>query len=215
MTPHQFNNPVTVIRASGRISKPPARSTRTQNRSLLSQSPQIPAAHPDIDITLLRNKLLLQCRQYIPSALLHEALADGIYSRAQRWITQSSQSASKFGKRKRYYVLQSSDFTFQSIGSAWEARILSGGSQPIDAGNGVVVFVKERKEWDAFLAGYRRQGKRAGQLMRLKQKDTERGWRDAWKRKCGMEELGGKEVNAGPMWVLVKAAIAKIVKGEA
>jgi hypothetical protein len=215
ITPHQFNNPVTVIRASGRISKPPARSTRTQNKSLLSQTPQIPAAHPDINITLLRNKLLLQCRQYIPSELLHEALADGIYSRAERWITPSSQTASKFGKRKRYYVLQSSDFTFQSIGSAWEARILSGGSQPIDAGNGVVVFVKERSEWNAFMAGYRRQGKRAGQLMRLKQKDTERGWRDAWKKKCGMEDLGGKEVNAGPMFVLVKSAVAKIVRGEA
>jgi hypothetical protein len=215
ITPHQFENPITTIRVSGRISKPPTRSTRTRNKSLLSQTPQIPAAHPDISITLLRNKLLLQCRQYIPSALLHEALADGIYSRAQCWITASSQTASKFGKRKRYYVLQTSDFTFQSMGSAWEARILSGGSQPIDAGNGVVVFVKERSEWDAFMAGYRRQGKRAGQLMRLKQKDTERGWREAWKRKCGMEEVGGKEVNAGPMWVLVKSAVAKIVKGEA
>jgi hypothetical protein len=112
-------------------------------------------------------------------------------------------------------VLQTSDFTFQSMGSAWEARILSGGSQPIDAGNGVVVFVKERTEWDAFMAGYRRNAKRAGQLMRLIQKKTEKGWRDAWKRKCGMEDLGGKEVNAGPMWVLVKSAVAKIVKGEA
>ena len=112
-------------------------------------------------------------------------------------------------------MLQTSDFTFQSIGSAWEARILSGGSQPIDAGNGVVVFVKERSEWNAFMAGYRRQGKRAGQLMRLKQKDTERGWRDAWKKKCGLEDLGGREVNAGPMFVLVKSAVAKIVRGEA
>ena len=154
ITPHQFSNPVTVIRASGRISKPPARSTRTQTKALLSHSPQIPTAHPDIDISLLRNKLLLQCRQYIPSELLHEALADGIYSRATHWITPSSNAASKFGKRKRYYVLHSSNFTFQSMGSAWEARILSGGSQPIDAGNGVVIFVKERREWDAFMAGY-------------------------------------------------------------
>jgi hypothetical protein len=215
ITPHQFKNPITVIRASGRISKPPARSTRTQNRSLLSQTPQIPAAHPDINITLLRNKLLLQCRAYIPSSLLHEALADGIYSRAQRWITPSSQCASKLGKRKRYYVLQTSDFTFTSMGSAWEARILSGGSQPIDAGNGVTVFVKERKEWDAFMAGYRRQGKRAGQLERLRQKDTERGWREMWRVKCGMEESGGKEGGAGPMWVLVKSAVGRIVKGEA
>ena len=215
MAPHQFTNPITVIRASGRISKPPTRSTRTQNKALLSHSPQIPTAHPDINITLLRNKLLLQCRRYIPSELLHEALADGIYSRATHWITPSSSAASKFGKRKRYYVLDSSTFTLQSLGSAWEARILSGGSQPIDAGNGVVIFVQERREWDAFMAGYRRQGKRSGQLMRLKQKDTERGWREAWKRKCGMEDLNGKEVNAGPMWVLVKSAVAKIVRGEA
>ncbi|CAO2653250.1 Nn.00g026610.m01.CDS01 [Neocucurbitaria sp. VM-36] len=215
ITPHQFSNPVNVIRVSGRVSKPPARSTRT-SKPLLSHSPQIPTAHPDIDLTLLRNKLLLTCRQYIPSSFLHEALADGIYSRAQRWITPSSQSASKSGKKKRYYVLNTSNFTFQSSGSAWEARILSGGSQPIDAGNGVVIFVKERTEWDAFLRGYRRQGKRAGQLMKLKQKDTERVWRDAWKRKCGMDELDGKkEVNAGPMWVLVKSAIVRIVRGEA
>ena len=206
MTTHHFDNPVTVIRASGRISRPPARSTRTQNKALLSHSPQVPTAHPDINITLLRNKLLLQCRRYLPSDLLHEALADGIYSRATHWITPCSSAASKFGKRKRYYVLDSSTFEFQSLGSAWEARILSGGSQPIDAGNGVV---------KAFMAGYRRQGKRAGQLMKLKQKDTERDWRNAWKRKCGMDEGGGKEVNAGPMWVLVKSAIVKIVKGEA
>lgn len=141
---------------------------------------------------------------------------DGIYSRAERWITPPAQSASKLGKRKRYYVLHASDFTLQSIGSAWEARIISGGSQPIDAGNGVVIFVKERREWDAFLTGYRRQGKRAGQLMKLTQKDTERVWRDAWKRKCGMDDVDGKkEVNAGPMWVLVKSAVAKIVRGEA
>lgn len=213
-------NPIAVIRVSGRVSKPPARSTRT-SKPLLSYTPQVPSAHPDIDMTLLRNKLLLTCRQYLPSALLHAALTDGIYSRAQRWITPSSQSASKLGKRKRYYVLCASDFSFQSIGSAWEARILSGGSQPIDAGNGVVVFVKERSEWHAFLTGYRRQGKRAGQLMRLKQKDTERGWREAWKRTCGVvvegEGVGGtkKEVNAGPMWVLVKSAVARIVRGEA
>lgn len=213
ITPHQFP----VIRVSGRISKPPpARSTRT-SKPLLSHSPQIPTVHPDINLALLRNKLILTCRQYLRSDLLHEALADGLYSRAERWITPSSQSASRLGKKKRYYVLDTSTFTFQSTGSAWEARILSGGSQPIDAGNGVVVFVKERSEWDAFLRGYRRQGKRAGQLMRLKQKDTERVWRDAWKRKCGMEELleGKKEVNAGPMWVLVKSAVARIVRGEA
>ena len=212
---HQFDNPIAVIRVSGRISKPPARATRAR-KPLLSYTPQVVNTHPDINLTLLRNKLLLTCRQYMPSALLHEALADGIYSRAERWITPSSQNASKLGKRKRYYVLHTTDFTFQSMGSAWEAKILSGGSQPIDAGNGVVIFVKERSEWDAFLTGYRRQGKRAGQLMRCKQKDTERMWRDAWKRKCGMDGLDGKrEVNAGPMWVLVKSAIAKIVRGEA
>ena len=192
MTSHQFDNPVTVIRASGRISKPPARSTRTQNKALLSHSPQIPTAHPDINITLLRNKLLLQCRRYLPSDLLHEALADGIYSRATHWITPCSSAASKFGKRKRYYVLDSSTFTFQSLGSAWEARILSGGSQPIDAGNGVIIFVKERKEWDAFMAGYRRQGKRAGQLMKHKQKDTERGWRDARQASGAIDEAQAK-----------------------
>lgn len=216
ITPHQFSNPVAVIRVSGRISKPPAKSTRASAQKLLSHSPQIPTAHPDINLTLLRNKLLLTCRQYVPSPLFHEALADGIYSRAERWITPSSQSASKLGKKKRYYVLHTSTFTFQSMASAWEARILSGGSQPIDAGNGVVIFVKERNEWDAFLRGYRRQGKRAGQLMRSQQKDTERAWREAWKRKCGMDDMDGKkEVNAGPMWVLVKSAIVRIVKGEA
>lgn len=92
-------------------------------------------------------------------------------------------------------------------------------SQPIDAGNGVVLFVKERSEWDAFMRGYRRQGKRAGQLMRLVERDTEKGWREMWKRRCGFEGDGlgnvKKEVNAGPMWVLVKSAVGKIVKGEA
>ena len=83
-----------------------------------------------------------------------------------------------------------------------------------------MLFVKERSEWDAFMRGYRRQGKRAGQLMRLKEKDTERAWREKWKRRCGFDEgVGGgrnlKEVNAGPMWVLVKSAVGRIVKGEA
>ena len=211
MTDHQFNNPIAVL--SGRISKPPARSTRT-SKPLLSYSPQIPTAHPDINLSLLRNKLLLTCRQYIPSHLLHDALADGIYSRAERWITPSSQTASRCGKKKRYYILHTDSFTLQQVSSAWEARICSA-SQPIDAGNGVVLFVKERTEWDAFMRGYRRQGKRAGQLMRLKEKDTERAWRESWKRRCGCEGEGRKEVNAGPMWVLVKSAVGKIARGEA
>ncbi|KAF2824827.1 hypothetical protein CC86DRAFT_296182 [Ophiobolus disseminans] len=207
ITAHQF--PV----LSGRISKPPARSTRT-SKPLLSYSPQIPTAHPDINLPLLRNKLLLACRQYVPSHLLHAALADGIYSRAERWITPSSQLASGCGKKKRYYILHACDFTFQQVSSAWEARICSG-SQPIDAGNGVVLFVKERSEWDAFMRGYRRQGKRAGQLMRFVERDTERGWREMWRRRCGGEEAGRKEGSAGPMWVLVRSAVAKIGRGEA
>ncbi|KAF1935056.1 hypothetical protein EJ02DRAFT_460710 [Clathrospora elynae] len=213
ITPRQLSNPIAVIRVSGRISKAqPPRSTRT-NKALLSHSPQIPTAHPDINITLLRNKLLLQCRPYIPSSLLSLALEDGIYSRATHWITPSSQSASKFGKRKRYFVLHTATFSFESTASAWEARILSGGSQPIDAGNGVVVFVKERREWEGFMRGYRRQGRRAGELMGTRQREMERGWRDAWRARCGLGVEGGKK--EGPMWVLVKSAVGKIVKGEA
>lgn len=216
ITPHSFSNPQTVLRMSSRNSKPVPRSTRTSSKTLLSHSPQIPTAHPEIKMHLLRNKLLLTCRQYVPSSLVAEALVDGIYSSAERWVTPSSQAASKFGKSKRYYVLETSTFTFQGVASAWEARIESGGSQPIDAGNGVVIFVKERKEWDAFLKGYRRQGKRAGQLLKLKQKETEKVWKDQWRMKCGMPEGDAKrEVNAGPMWVLVKSAVLRIVKGEA
>jgi hypothetical protein len=175
-------------------------------------------------MTLLRNKLILTCRNYIPRALLHEAVADGIWSSASRWITPSSQTASKYGKRKRYYVLHTDSFTFQPVSSAWEARIVAD-SAPIDAGNGVVIFVKERKEWTAFMRGYRRQGKRsAGQLLKEKQQSVERGWKEEWKRKCGLSGEGGdspgkgsakREVNAGPMWVLVKSAVNKIVRGEA
>ncbi len=221
---HQFQQPVAVIRGSRRISKPTAKSARSSNahKPLLYDTAQNATAHPDINLTLLRNKLVLTCRRYIPSSLLHEAVADGIYSRAERWITPSSQRASNFGKRKRYYVLHASTFTFQSLGSAWDAKILSGGSRSIDAGNGVVIFVKERREWDAFLRGYRRQGKRAGQLMKLQQKDTERMWREAWKRKCAGDEdgrqgmlVGKLEANAGPMEVLVRSAVARIVRGEA
>ena len=174
-------------------------------------------------MTLLRNKLILTCRSYIPRALLHEAVADGIWSSASRWITPTSQAASKYGKRKRYYVLHTDSFTFQPVSSAWEARIVAD-SAPIDAGNGVVIFVKERKEWTAFMRGYRRQGKRsAGQLLKEKQQSVERGWKDEWKRKCGLSGEGDspgkgsakREVNAGPMWVLVKSAVGRIVRGEA
>ncbi|OAL52956.1 hypothetical protein IQ07DRAFT_347096 [Pyrenochaeta sp. DS3sAY3a] len=216
ITPHTFSNPHTVLRMSPRNSTPVPRTTRTSKKTLLSHSPQIPTAHPDIKLHLLRNKLLLTCRQYVASSIVADALVDGIYSRAEHWITPSSQAASKFGKSKRYYVLETSTFTFQGAASAWEARVESGGSQPIDAGNGVVIFVKERKEWDAFLKGYRRQGKRAGQLLKLKQKETEKVWKDQWRKKCGMPEGEAKrEVNAGPMWVLVKSAVLRIVKGEA
>ncbi|KAF2125700.1 hypothetical protein P153DRAFT_299138 [Dothidotthia symphoricarpi CBS 119687] len=220
ITPHQFTIPISgrgVI--SGRISRPTPRSTRI-GKPLLSYTPQVPTAHPDINLTLLRNKLLLTCRNYVPSALLHEALADGIWARAERWITPSSSAASRFGKRKRYFVLHTATWTFQQMGSAWEARILSN-SQPIDAGNGVVVFVKERPEWECFMRGYKQQGRRgAGQLLKVQQQSTERGWKEEWKRKCGLEDGDGrgnakKEVNAGPMWVLVKSAVARIVRGEA
>ena len=98
-------------------------------------------------------------------------------------------------------------------------------SAPIDAGNGVVIFVKERREWTAFMRGYRRQGKRgAGQLLKEKQQNVERAWKDEWKRKCGLSSEGGgspgkgsakREINAGPMWVLVKSAVGRIVRGEA
>lgn len=222
----QFTNPLPTV-LSTRLQKPPTRSTRT-SKPLLSYSPQIPTPHPDINLPLLRNKLLLTCRAYIPSRLLHTALADGLYSRATHWITPASQTASKHGKRKRYYVLHSDTFDLQPVGSAWEARVVTS-SQPIDAGNGVVLFVKERKEWDAFLSGYRRQGKRAGQLLKSKEKEREREWREKWRRRCAGEDEGSsgssseegrkkgslREAYAGPMWVLVKSAVARIVKGEA
>jgi hypothetical protein len=185
----------------------------TRSKPLLSYSPQIPTAHPDINIPLLRNKLLLICRQYIPSSLLHSALADGLYARASHWITPSSLAACRHGKSKRYYILHTDSFTFQQVGSAWEARICSG-SQPIDAGNGVVLFVKERSEWDAFMRGYRCQGRRVGELMRGRERETERGWREGWRRRCGVDGKG-REVNAGPMWVLVKSAVGRIARGEA
>ncbi|KAF1924550.1 uncharacterized protein M421DRAFT_424684 [Didymella exigua CBS 183.55] len=220
--PHTFT---TVLRghSTAPLAKPSTRSTRA-SKPLLAYSPNIAPAHPDINMTLLRNKLILTCRNYIPRVLLHEAVADGIWSSASRWITPSSQTASKYGKRKRYYVLHTDSFTFQPVSSAWEARIVAD-SAPIDAGNGVVIFVKERKEWTAFMRGYRRQGKRgAGQLLKEKQQSVERGWKDEWKRKCGLVGEGGdapgkasarREVNAGPMWVLVKSAVGTIVRGEA
>ncbi|KAH4235910.1 hypothetical protein HBI05_138590 [Parastagonospora nodorum] len=143
----QFSKPITL---TGRISKPATRTTtRTPtnpNKSLLSYTPQIPPPHPDIPISLLRNKLLLQCRPYIPSRLLHEALADGLYARATHWITPASLTASRHGKHKRYFVLHTSDFSLQQVGSAWEARVCAN-SRGIDAGNGVTLFVRERSEW--------------------------------------------------------------------
>ncbi|KAJ8116964.1 hypothetical protein OPT61_g1728 [Boeremia exigua] len=219
--PHTFT---TVLRghSTASIQKPSTRSTRA-SKPLLAYSPNIVPAHPDINMTLLRNKLILTCRNYIPKPLLHEAVADGIWSSASRWITPASQVASKYGKRKRYYVLHTDGFTFQPVSSAWEARIVAD-SAPIDAGNGVVIFVKERREWIAFMRGYRRQGKRgAGQLLKEKQQSVERGWKEEWKRKCGLGGEGespGKgsakrEVNAGPMWVLVKSAVGRIAKDEA
>ena len=214
---HQFDNPVVVL--SGRALKPSTRSTRA-SKPLLAYSPQVPTAHPDINLTLLRNKLILTCRAFIPSALLHEAVADGIWASAERWITPTSQMASKFGKRKRYYVLHTDTWTMQPVGSAWEARIVAH-SQPIDAGNGVVLFVKEMPQWMAFMRGYKRQGRRgAGQLLKAQQANVERQWKEDWKRKCGLmegdESRGGKrELNAGPMWSLVKAACQRIVRGDA
>ncbi|KAH3996135.1 hypothetical protein HBI38_186880 [Parastagonospora nodorum] len=149
----QFSKPITL---TGRISKPATRTTtRTPtnpNKSLLSYTPQIPPPHPDIPISLLRNKLLLQCRPYIPSRLLHEALADGLYARATHWITPASLTASRHGKHKRYFVLHTSDFSLQQVGSAWEARVCAN-SRGIDAGNGVTLFVRERSEWVSFVRG--------------------------------------------------------------
>jgi hypothetical protein len=209
---------------TGRISKPPTRSTRNTNNNtskpLLSYSPQIPTAHPDIPISLLRNKLLLTCRPYIPSSLAHDAQTDGIYSRASHWITSRSLAASRHGKAKRYFVLHTDDFTFQQVSSAWEARVCAAGSRPIDAGNGVVVFVKERREWEAVMRGYRRQGKRAGELVRTKEKEVERRWREMWRGKCnsggGEEGVGlAKEGGQGPMWYLVKSGVERIRRGEA
>lgn len=94
---------------------------------------------------------------------------------------------------------------------------MGSGSQGIDAGNGVVVFVKERGEWEAFMRGYRRGGRRVGELLGGREREVERGWREGWKVKCGIDAGNGnlKEVNAGPMWVLVKGAVGRICRGEA
>ena len=53
--------------------------------------------------------------------------------------------------------------------------------------------------------------------MRLREKETERLWREKWKRACKYDSSTGlkKEQNAGPMFVLVKTAIARIIRGEA
>ncbi|KAH3939604.1 hypothetical protein HBH70_224850 [Parastagonospora nodorum] len=212
----QFSKPITL---TGRISKPATRTTtRTPtnpNKSLLSYTPQIPPPHPDIPISLLRNKLLLQCRPYIPSRLLHEALADGLYARATHWITPASLTASRHGKHKRYFVLHTSDFSLQQVGSAWEARVCAN-SRGIDAGNGVTLFVRERSEWVSFVRGYKRQGKRAGELMREGERERERKEREGWRGRCGLGEgMGGRDGGQGAYWVLVRGAVERIRRGEA
>ncbi|OAK93812.1 hypothetical protein IQ06DRAFT_91784 [Phaeosphaeriaceae sp. SRC1lsM3a] len=223
-TAHHFPNPIAVL--SSRVTKPPqTRSKRnttantstsgtSTNKSLLSYSPQIPSPHPDIPISLLRNKLLLTCRQYIPSRLLTPAFTDGIYVRATHWITSSSLAASRGGKAKRYYVLHTEDFSLQQVSSAWEARVCSGGSKSIDAGNGVSLFVKERREWVAFMRGYKRGARGAGELMRGKERENERRWREGWRARWGLDS-DGKEGGQGPMWVVVKSGVERIKRGEA
>ena len=211
----QYNKPITL---TGHISKPATRTTtRTTtrpptnpNKSLLAYTPQIPPPHPDIPISLLRNKLLLQCRPYIPPSQLHAALADGLYARATHWLTPASLSASRHGKHKRYFILDASDFALQAVGSAWEARV-GARSRGIEAGNGVVLFVRERSEWVSFVRGYARQGKRAGVLGCERERAVERGEREAWRGRCGVRE-GGRD---GAYWVLVRGAVERIKRGEA
>lgn len=85
-------------------------------------------------------------------------------------------------------------------------------SRGIDAGNGVVLFVRERSEWVAFLRGYKRQGRRAGVLVREGEREVERKQREGWRGRCGVGEGKGGE---GAYWVLVRGAVERIRRGEA
>lgn len=97
----------------------------------------------------------------------------------------------------------------------------SGGSKSIDAGNGVSLFVKERKEWSAFVRGFRlgerrlrREGLGRGQLHGGREGEKERGERESWRRRWGVED-GAKDAGQGPMWVVVKSGVERIKRGEA
>lgn len=100
---------------------------------------------------------------------------------------------------------------------------MGSGSQGIDAGNGVVLYVKERSEWVAFMRGYKQQGRRAGELLGEVEREVERGWRGEWRGKCGFGNDEGrgsgigslKGGGAGPVWVLVKGVVGRICRGEA
>lgn len=96
---------------------------------------------------------------------------------------------------------------------------MSGQARGIDAGNGVRIWVKEKREWGAFMKGWRRGERKYGRgelgikgKMVLGKEGDGLG-RDKWRRRCGLESEEGQ--GQGPMWVCVRAGVERILRGEA
>lgn len=119
---------------------------------------------------------------------------------------------------RRYFVLDTDKWVLEAFGSAWEARVVSGGSKAIDAGNGVRIWVKENRMWGAFMRGWRRGERKYGRgELGIKGKivlgkEGDGLGREKWRRRCGLE---GEGKGQGPMWVCVRAGVERILRGDA
>jgi hypothetical protein len=91
------------------------------------------------DILALRAKLILANSTLVKPQLTAEASAT--HPQAQHpWLTTDAHKA-------RFYVLDGATWDLKQYGQEWEAVLMSRGNPPVDAGNGVWIYVRDDERY--------------------------------------------------------------------
>jgi hypothetical protein len=93
-----------------------------------------------LDYSLLLAKIMHYCHEYIPAEILATVDRHKPLAKTTPWITERSQTATKPGCEKRYFVLDARTWRLRQYGTEWEAKAVAENAAGIHAGNGVFIF---------------------------------------------------------------------------
>ncbi|PSN68360.1 hypothetical protein BS50DRAFT_676231 [Corynespora cassiicola Philippines] len=201
----------------------PYGSPLTGNNKAIPQMRFIAAARrPTVDIALLRSKLILASRPYVPKRLLLEA-NEYLKANNRPWVDPTNKNSSP-GK-KRFFVLDIKEWTFDRYKSGADAAAAAriDEQQYIEAGNGVVLFVKTAREWRHFMRGYHKANrglcKEWSQTMEesglvpshgpAQIRQVERRWKREFKNRMGSTNVSRNEF---PMRFVLEKAVKRVLR---